>query len=103
MSGLACRAASPWVTAIGTGEHVAFSPAVDHIGRCLRCQARVARTRRWHRDLRSMADRQIRAPDHHGAHRTDEHALRERHPLVIMGAVVVLAAGAVGARRLLAQ
>lgn len=103
MSGIACRAASPWVTAMGTGEDVSFTPAVDHIGRCLRCQAAVARTRRMHRDLRSMADHQVRAPEHEAASRHDDDALRERRPLVIMGAVAVLAAGAVGARRLLAQ
>ena len=103
MSGVACRAASPWVTALGTGEHVSFGPAVDHIGRCLRCQARVARTRRMHRDLRSMAHRQVRAPDPAGARLGDGDVLRERRPFVIMGLVAVLAAGAVGARRMLAH
>ena len=103
MTAVTCRAMAPWVTAMGSGEDVSFGPATRHITQCLRCQAQLARTRRMRRDLRSLADRGVEAPaaplDLVGADRD----VRDRSPLVILGAVAMVAVGAAGVRRLLAH
>lgn len=101
MSGITCRAVAPFVTAMGAGDDVSFSLASRHISRCLHCQAQLARTRRMRRDLRSLAEREAMAPRHPIDFVGSGHARRrDRRPLVVLGAVAVLAVGALRFRRL---
>lgn len=103
MTVVTCRAMAPWVTAMGSGEDVSFGPATRHISHCLRCQAQLARTRRMRRDLRSLADQGLEAPPTPFDVEAADRDVRDRGPLVILGAVAMVAVGAAGVRRLLAH
>ena len=55
MTSVNCRLAAPWITALGSGEDVSFTPVRNHIDSCLHCQAGVARQRRLRRSLEELA------------------------------------------------
>ena len=101
MTSLNCRIATPWVTALGSGDDVSFAPVRNHIDSCLYCQASIARQRRLRRSLEDLAT----LPEtsdvlHHAAERL---SFRRRATLGAFGAALAVGVGVIGLRRTLAQ
>jgi anti-sigma factor RsiW len=99
-----CRIAAPWVTAIGSGEDVAFAPVRNHIETCLYCQASVARHRRLRRSLEDLASVSVTAPAGASLFPTESPDVSGR-PLVVgvLGAALAVGIGVIGIRRTLAH
>ncbi len=104
MTSVNCRIATPWVTAIGSGDDVSFAPVRNHIETCLYCQAGVARQRRLRRSLEELATVPESAPVF-GFPLPPTERPSPRRPIVLgaVGAAVAVGIGLVGLRRTLAH
>jgi hypothetical protein len=96
--------AAPWITAMGSGEVVGFTPVRNHIDSCLYCQASIARHRRLRRSLEDLASVPEKAPPFGFPSRIGEQS-SPRRPVVLgaLGAVVAIGIGVIGLRRTLAH
>ena len=104
MNSVNCRIAAPWVTALGSGDDVAFVPVRSHIDSCLYCQASVARQRRLRRSLEDLATVNETAPVVPLSPQASERS-SARRPLMLgaVGAALAVGIGVVGLRRSLAH
>lgn len=100
MTSVSCRIATPWVTALGSGDDVTFSPVRKHIDTCLYCQASIARQRRLRRSLKDLASVSENAPAEPSA-RSSARRTESARPVVVgvVGAALAVGIGVVGLRR----
>ncbi len=103
MTSVNCRIATPWVTALGSGDDVSFALVRNHIDSCLYCQASIARQRRLRRSLEDLAALPETSPvlglPQQGGQRF---AFRRRATLGAVGAALAVGIGVIGLRRTLA-
>ncbi len=100
MSSVSCRIAAPWVTALGSGEEIGFTPMRNHIETCLYCQAGIARQRRLRRSLEELAVVSDTAPTGRLSGGTAQRRRVGRSVLVgTIGAAVAVGVGVIGIRR----
>ena len=103
MTSVNCRLASPWITALGSGDDVSFTPVRKHIETCLKCQASIARQRRLRRNLEELAAVPETSPAFGFRPSTDERSSPGRPAILgAVGAVVAIGIGVIGLRRALA-
>ncbi len=104
MTSVNCRIATPWVTALGSGDEVSFTLVRNHIDTCLYCQASIARQRRLRRSLEDLAVLPETSPvlglPQQGGQRF---SFRRRAALGAAGAALAVGVGVIGLRRALAH
>ena len=102
MRAVNCRLATPWITALGSGDDVSFGPVKHHIDTCLNCQASIARQRRLRRNLEELATVPETSPAFGFRPPAAERSSPSRPAMLgALGAVLAVGIGVIGLRRAL--